>query len=139
MKTTLTNNTKLTMAAGVALALLIVAGLVHLIDAPSAYEEAAYKGLLFIGNGISAGVAAYGIWKHKRWGWLMGLLIALGSLLGYVASRTVGMPQIPAEPDAWLEPLGLISMITEGVFLGIGIWVLTLEFRADTRTFPQSA
>ena len=131
MKTNLMNNTRLAMAAGIALSLLLVAGIVHIIDAPDAYEEATYKGLLFIANGIGAVIAAYGIWKHQRWGWLLGLLVSVGSLAGYVASRTVGLPQIPAEPDAWLEPLGLISLLTEGAFLAIGAWVLSLEARAN--------
>ena len=122
-----------------ALALIIVTGLVHLIDASDAFTEASYKGLLFVANGVGAAVAAYGIWKHTRWGWAVGLLIALGSLLGYVASRTVGMPQIPAEPDAWLEPMGLVSMTAEVVFLAIGIWILSLEFRPDAPTYAKSA
>ena len=134
MKTNLVNNTRLAMAAGIALSLLLVAGIVHIIDAPDAYEEATYKGLLFIANGIGAVIAAYGIWKHQRWGWLLGLLVAVGSLAGYVASRTVGLPQIPAEPDAWLEPLGLISMLTEGAFLAIGVWVLNMELRGSPQT-----
>lgn len=129
MKTNTANNSKLTMVAGMALALMAITGVVHLIDASDAFGEAAYKGLLFIANGVGAAVAAYGIWNHKRWGWLLGLLIALGSVLAYITSRTIGMPQIPAEPDEWLEPLGVISMLAESGFLVMGIWVLDIEFR----------
>lgn len=139
MKTNLTNNSKLAMLAGIALALMVVTGLVHLIDASDAFTEASYKGLLFVANGVGAVVAAYGIWKHKRWGWMMGLVIALGSIVAYVASRTVGMPQIPAEPDAWLEPMGLIALTAEAVFLAIGIWILNLELRADSPALARNA
>jgi len=131
MKTQVKNNPNVTMVIGIALALLLVAGLVHLLDAPDAYEEAVYKGVLFMLNAIGAVIASYGIWKNKRWGWVIGLAISIGSILGYVASRTVGMPQIPAEPDAWLEPLGVISLLTEGVFIAIGIWVMQLDFRIE--------
>jgi hypothetical protein len=37
--------------------------------------------------------------------------------VGYVLSRTVGVPGLPAEPDAWLEPLGVASVVAEVVFL----------------------
>ncbi|KPV53002.1 hypothetical protein SE17_12170, partial [Kouleothrix aurantiaca] len=98
------------------IALILVTGLVHFIDAPDAFEEVTYKGLLFVANGIGAIVAAYGIWKNERWGWALGLVIAAASFAAYVASRTVGLPQLPAEPDEWLEPPGVVSLVAEGLF-----------------------
>ncbi|MEP7345851.1 MAG: hypothetical protein ABI877_11305 [Gemmatimonadaceae bacterium] len=93
-------------------------GLIHFIDAPDAFSEMTYKGLLFIANGVGSLVAAYGIFSSKReMGWLLGLVIAVGSILAYVASRTVGLPGLAAEPDAWLEPLGVASLVCEGLFV----------------------
>ena len=89
---------------------IIVTGLVHVIDAPDAFQEAAYKGWLFSLNGVGALVAAIGIYLRKRaWGWNLGLLIAALSIVFYILSRTVGLPYLPPEPDAWLEPLGVAS------------------------------
>ena len=80
---------------------MIATGLIHMIEAPGSFFEAAYKGWLFYANGLGAAAAAYGIYRGKSsWGWTLGLLIAAGSVVGYVVSRTVGLPQIPAEPDA---------------------------------------
>ena len=101
------------------IALILIVGLIHTIDAPECFEEAAYKGWLFYANGLGALVAAYGICRGQRWGWNLGLLIAAGSLISYVASRTVGLPLIPAEPDAWLEPLGVASLIAEAAFVAV--------------------
>ena len=101
------------------IALIIIVGLIHTIDAPECFEEAAYKGWLFYANGLGALVAAGGIYRGRRWGWNLGLLIAAGSLISYVASRTVGLPLIPAEPGAWLEPLGVASLIAEGLFVAV--------------------
>lgn len=101
--------------------LILTTGLIHVSDAPDALSEAAYKGWLFYANGIGALIAAYGIYRKHNWGWDLGFLIAAGSLTGYVASRTVGLPQIPAEPDAWLEPLGVASLIAEGLFVAFFI------------------
>ena len=97
--------------------LILTIGLIHVIDAPDSFGDAIYKGWLFYANGIGALIAAYGIYRRHGWGWKWGLFIAAGSFLGYVASRTVGLPQIPAEPDAWLEPLGVASLIAEGLFV----------------------
>ena len=47
----------------------------------------------------------------------MGLAVAAGAIVAYVLSRTVGLPQLPAEPDAWLEPAGVASLIAEALFI----------------------
>src|SRR3989338_5381418 len=99
--------------------LILMTGLIHVIEAPDCFSEAAYKGWLFYANGFCAVIAAYGIYRNHRWGWNLGLLIAAGSFICYMISRTVGLPQIPAEPDAWLEPLGVASLIAEGLFVAV--------------------
>jgi hypothetical protein len=93
-------------------------GLVHFLEAQDAFGEATYKGVLFVANGLAAMVAAVGILRGQRaLGWGLGLFVAAGSILAYVASRTIGMPGLPAEPDAWFEPMGVVSLACEIVFV----------------------
>ena len=93
-------------------------GLIHIVEARDSFSEAAYKGLLFVANGLGALVAAYGIYRNQRGlGWVLGLAVAGGALLAYVASRTIGLPGLPAEPDAWFEPMGVASLVCEGLFV----------------------
>jgi hypothetical protein len=93
-------------------------GLVHLVEARDAFGDAQYKGWLFVANGLGALVAVLGILRGQRApGWTLGLLVAGGAILAYVASRTIGLPGLPAEPDAWLEPSGVVSLICEGAFV----------------------
>jgi hypothetical protein len=102
----------------VAAAAIVATGLIHLGSAREAFGEATYKGLLFVANGVGGLVAAVGVYCDRaNWGWLLGVLVAGGAFLGYVISRTVGLPGLPAEPDAWLEPLGVASLVAEVVFL----------------------
>ena len=109
-----------------AIASIVATGLIHAIEAPGSFGEAAYKGWLFALNGVGALVAACGISHGKsRVGWNLGLLIAAGSLVGYVASRTVGLPGIPAEPEARLEPLGVASLVAEVLF--VACWTVSLR------------
>ncbi|GAC1658151.1 MAG: hypothetical protein NVS4B3_25300 [Gemmatimonadaceae bacterium] len=105
--------------------LILVTGAIHLIDAPSSFDDARYKGLLFLANGAGAGVSALGIFRGERsWGWGLGALVAGGALVGYIISRTVGLPGLP--PDVWLEPLGILSLVIEAGFL-----VVFLRTRRD--------
>ena len=114
-----------------AIAAILVTGAIHFKDAPDAYGDAHYKGILFALNGAGALVSAVGIWLGARsWGWGLGLIIAAGSILGYIASRTVGLPGLPAEPDAWLEPLGVASLIAEGLFVALTAWALSRKVPA---------
>jgi hypothetical protein len=105
-----------TAVQGAGVALILVTGAIHFIDAPGSFGDATYKGLLFLANGIAAIVAAYGIHRgERRWGWGLGVLVAGGALVSYVISRTVGLPGLA--PDIWLEPLGILSLMVEAAFL----------------------
>lgn len=107
------------------IALILATGLVHLVEAPENLEEAFYKGVLFFLNAAGALIAAVGIYRGQRsWGWSLGSLIALGSIVGYVISRTVGLPGLEVD-DEWFEPLGVASLLVEGVYLALYAYVLT--------------
>ena len=101
--------------AGIALITLV--GLIHLIEAPEHFEEATYPGLLFLANFVGAAAAAVGIYRGRGSGWGLGFLIAGSAFAGYVISRTTGLPGMPVEE--WLEPLGIFSLLIEGLFVGL--------------------
>lgn len=103
---------------GAAISLIVVVGLIHLIEAPGDLQEAPYQGLLFLANFFGAIIAAIGIYRGHRWGWGLGALVAGGALVGYVISRTVGLPGLPVEEE-WLEPMGVLSLLVEGLFIGL--------------------
>jgi len=124
--------TRPTATQGAAIALILVTGAIHFIDAPGSFGDATYKGLLFVANGIAAIVAAVGIYRGERiWGWGLGLVVAAGALIGYVISRTVGLPGIA--PDVWLEPLGILSLLVEAAFV-----VLFVQSRRATEVAAQT-
>ena len=125
--------TRLTATEGAGIALILATGVIHLIDAPSSFGDATYKGLLFVANGVGAVVAALGIYRGARsWGWGLGAVVAAGAFVGYGISRTVGLPGLP--PDVWLEPLGVLSLIVEAAFLVVFFLVLRAR-----RPAPQAS
>lgn len=113
-----------------AIVAILGTGLIHVVEARDSFEEATYKGLLFLANGAGALVAAIGIYRGQRaLGWLLGLLVAGGAIIAYVASRTIGLPGIPAEPDAWLEPMGVAAVLCEALF--VILFAMTRRTRLD--------
>jgi hypothetical protein len=49
------------------------------------------------------------------WAWTG--IVAVLALLGYLLSRTVGLPQIGDDIGNWGEPLGVVCIVAEAVML----------------------
>src|SRR5215207_309573 len=100
----------------VGVALISLVGLIHLIEAPEYFEAATYLGLLFLANFAGAIVAAVGIYRGSwNWGWGLGVLISASAFVGYILSRTVGLPGF--YDDEFLEPMGVLSLVVEALFV----------------------
>ena len=111
-------------------AIILLIGIIHLYLAQQEYDETAYMGILFGINFIAAIIAAVGIIRHATWGWLLGVGIAAGSLLGYILSRTVGLPGM--EIEEWLQPLGILSLVVEVAFISMA--AAKKPWQAELRT-----
>jgi len=125
---------------GAGISVIVIVGLIHLVGAPEDLEEAPYQGLLFLANFFGAVVAAIGIYRGRSWGWSLGALVSLGAFLGYVISRTTGLPGLPVEEE-WLEPLGLLSLLVESLFVGLYLTILVRpakEARIDLSRSPNT-
>lgn len=94
---------------------ILAVGIIHFLLAPDEYREAHYMGILFGANFLAALIAAVGILRGATWAWVLGLLIATGSIIGYMLSRTTGMPGM--EVEDWLTPSGLVAMAVEDIFI----------------------
>ncbi len=118
--------------AWIGIALILSVGLIHLVDAPDSMSESVAKGISFYLNAAAAVLAAIGIYKAKiSWGWGLGAVVSVGAFIGYVVSRTVGIFGIP--PDVWMEPIGILSLIVEALFLVFFIYT-TLSPKPVTAT-----
>jgi hypothetical protein len=107
---------------GAGISLIVIVGLIHLINSPGDLEEGSYTGLLYLANFFGAILAAIGIYRGRSWGWSLGALIAGGAFVAYVISRTVGLPELGVEEE-WLEPLGVLSLLVEALFVGLYLTV----------------
>jgi len=105
--------------------LVLATGLMHGVEGPANYHEAAYKGLLFFLNAAGALVAARGISRGATlWGWTLGLLLSAGALTLYIVSHTIGLPGLAID-DEWFEPLGVASLLVEGLYVLVYASVMT--------------
>ncbi|MGH3550909.1 MAG: hypothetical protein ACRDQU_22865 [Pseudonocardiaceae bacterium] len=55
--------------------------------------------------------------NKTRVGWLLSLGVAAGPIVGYVLSRGPGMPNYTDDIGNWAEPLGVVSLVVEGILL----------------------
>ena len=107
------------------LMLVLATGLIHGVEGPANYHEAAYKGILFFLNAAGTLVAARGIYRGaKLWGWTLGVLISAGALMLYLVSHTIGLPGLEID-DEWFEPLGVASLLVEGLYVLVYASVMT--------------
>ena len=108
-----------TQVLGVVSALALAT--IHLIEMPEDFEEMPYLGVLFGIGSVLLIVSAVGLIRRPSSGaaWAVGALSAGGMLAGYWISRTVGLPGM--EREAWGEPLGVLSLILEVVFLAAAV------------------
>jgi hypothetical protein len=110
---------------------MLVIGAVHLIVSPHAFDDAGYKGILFLAGVIGAFFAAMGIQEGALVrGWLLGTLVAGATLAGFVANATVGLPGLHANPQIWLEPLGMIALLCEILMLVVAFWAYEAHHQA---------
>src|SRR5215211_7925785 len=71
---------------------------------------------------IPAGLVGAGISLIVVVGLIHLINFAAGAFAGYVISRTVGLPGLGVETE-WLEPLGLLSLLVEALFMGLYVMV----------------
>jgi hypothetical protein len=100
-------------------------GLIHLLDSIGTYRETrwlfwAYV-LLMAGTIVVSAALLHR--PEPRWFALAGLL-ALAPLIGYLLSRTTGLPGADDDIGNWTDPLGLASLWVEGAVLATAGYTL---------------
>jgi hypothetical protein len=99
--------------------------LIHALQSPAAFDETTYLGILFVGA-IVASVALGAILTRTSDQRVWAAAGGLGALIliGYILSRTSGLPAATDDIGEWREPLGLASLVAEGLIVGVSVAVL---------------
>jgi hypothetical protein len=97
-------------------------GVIHLVDAIGKYQETRYLFWMYIA--LIAGcivVAGAVLFTRIRVALLAAAGLAASAAVGYVLSRTTGLPSASGDIGNWTEPLGLASLFVEGGVAAVAI------------------
>ena len=121
----------------IAALLLLGIAVIHAVETPSQLDEAPYLGVLFValavGSVLVALVLMRGSWSPA---WGAGVTLAGLTLIGYVLSRTVGLPSADDDIGNWGDPPGLASMALEALMVAVGSGVLVGRDRRERAQRP---
>jgi len=112
---------------GIAAVGLVSIALVHLLDVPDKFDELPYVGVLFVGLIITSLLLAEGMIRTDDLRvWLVAGVVSAATILGYAISRTSGLPGDEGDDIGnWTEPLGLASLLVEGIVVLLVLGRLT--------------
>lgn len=109
---------------------LLGLALIHLLDVLSKFQETPYLGVMYVALMVASVAVAFAILHFgSRLTWMLGAGLAAATLLGYVFSRTTGLPSATGDIGNWSEPLGLASMFVEGALIVLCGYGLSLSRR----------
>jgi hypothetical protein len=123
--------------AGVALAGIAV---IHLLDLPGKFSEVPYMGWMYIGLIAASLATAFALVRTSDARiWKLAVLLPAAAIVGFVLTRTVGLPQATDDIGNWAEPLGMASLLVEGSLVALGAAVLADRQRAAVKPVRQDA
>ena len=113
------------IARGVAAIGLAGVALIHLLDLPGQLSETPYMFVLYLAlmvSSVALAGALIGTSDARVWG--AATVLSALVIVGYVLSRTTGLPQSSDDVGNWSEPLGIASLFVEGSLVTLGSVVL---------------
>lgn len=121
-----------------ALAIVGLAGiaLIHLIDAPGQFADTPYLGWMYVAlilGCIAVGAALLRGGDPRAWAAAGALTLSV--MLGYVLSRTTGLPGSSGDIGNWSEQLGIASLFVEGSVVAVSAFALR-DFVPQARFRP---
>ena len=127
------------IARAVAIGALVAIAFIHVLQLPVAFAKIGYLGALFIAAVAAAVVLAAVLARtsdDRAWAASGGLALLI--LLGYVLSRSVGLPGFTGDVGDWSEAPGLAAMVVESLQVLLSGAVLASRMLPRRRTEPAA-
>jgi hypothetical protein len=103
----------------------VVAAVAHIPVTGQHLREAPYMGVLFILLTAALLIlATAALIRDTTAVYLLTVLTCALAILGYAATRTVAFPLLADDVGNWLDPLGVVSVLSESVALLVGVAAL---------------
>ena len=131
--TTVRRPRRLTLPIFEALTIVGLIGIawIHILDLADKMEETPYLGVAYIGLIAGCVAAVLFLARRDRRGFLLAGGLAAATFLGYVLSRTTGLPAATDDIGNWTESIGVWSLIFEGAVVALSAGALSRGFRSD--------
>ena len=111
---------------------------VHLIDLPEKQEEAPYMALLFEALIAACLVLAPALLLARppllRLVWMASGVLALLTVVGFILSRSVGLPRLEDHVGDWANPVGIASLVLEAMVIAAS----AVALRRGTANAPRT-
>lgn len=115
----------------IAIAGLVAIAMVHVLQMPDAWNATGYLGALFVVVVVVSLVLSATLTRTSDdRAWAAAGVFAILIMIGYVLSRTSGLPGWDDDVGEWTEPLGLASLVVEGLVLCVSSGVLAADRHA---------
>ncbi len=115
--------------------LIVITGLLnfhipHFLIEPNDLSSASrILEIVYLINLLGAFGAAFGIYRDKRWGWLLGIGVSILSASLWLAQETIGLPGLPQQ---WFEPSRIVSLVIEVIFVIVAVRQLRIKMSSNT-------
>jgi hypothetical protein len=103
-----------TLVAG-GVAGLTVTAYIHLTEMSGKFAEVPYLGVGYAFLVAACAIAAVLIVQGDRRGWMLAGAACLATIIGFVLTRTTGLPASSDDIGNWSESIGTYSLIAEGI------------------------
>jgi hypothetical protein len=118
-------------ARRLAAVLIGAVGTIHLLLVPEYLGEQPYLGMLFAAGTAGCALISMRLWQSEDTAsWVFGSFVVAGMAIGFVLSRTVGLPGFH-ESD-W-ELSGVLSLLLELLFIAVAVASLRSRKHASLR------
>jgi hypothetical protein len=67
--------------------------------------------------------------RTARLGWVAGVLLGVAPFLGYLTSRTVGVPGDPGDVGNWADWVGTLALVVEAGLVAVSVGMLGTRMR----------
>lgn len=105
--------------------------LIHVLDSVDKWSETRYQFWLFMALALSSVVVGGAVlFTQRRASLLAAAGLAGSALIGFVFSRTTGLPNATGDVGNWTEPIGLANVFVESLVILVAAPAALLAARA---------
>lgn len=109
---------------------LAATGWLHLKDLSDKFSETPYLGAGYAALVVAAVTAVFMIATGRRRGWLLGAAACAATIVGFVLTRTTGLPAATGDIGNWSEPAGIYALIAETAVVATAAFTLSRNPRS---------